>query len=139
TPYYNEYYPNKNIDYKYLSELLQSRVEILTDIKERAAFLNAFDNFDVELFVNKKWKTTVDMARELIDDCIAATDTEDMNAALEQLAERKGLKKGQVLWIHRIALTGAAATPGGGAEMVKLFGKAEALRRLNEVKKILGA
>ncbi|MDE6200269.1 MAG: glutamate--tRNA ligase [Clostridiales bacterium] len=138
-PYYNEYYPNKDIDYKYLSELLQSRVEILTDIKERAAFLNAFDNFDTELFVNKKWKTTVDMARELIDDCIAATETEDMNAALEQLTERKGLKKGQVLWIHRIALTGAAATPGGGAEMVKLFGKAEALRRLNEVKKILGA
>ncbi|MDE6029766.1 MAG: glutamate--tRNA ligase [Clostridiales bacterium] len=139
TPYYDEYYPNKKIDYKYLSELLQSRVEILTDIKERAAFLNAFDNFDTELFVNKKWKTTVDMARELIDDCIAATDSEDMNAALEQLAEAKGLKKGQVLWIHRIALTGAAATPGGGVEMVKLFGKAEAMRRLRAVKKILGA
>ena len=136
-PYYNEYYPNKNIDYKYLSELLQSRVEVLSDIKERAAFLDAFDNFDLELFVNKKWKTTIDMARELIDDCITATDAEDMNAALEKLAIDKGLKKGQVLWIHRIALTGAAATPGGGAEMVKLFGKAEAMRRLNAVKALL--
>ena len=139
TPYYNEYYPNRNIDYVYLSELLQSRVEVLSDIKERAAFLDAFENFDTELFVNKKWKTTVDMAKELIDDCIKATDAEDLNAALESLAESKGLKKGQVLWIYRIALTGAAATPGGGAEMVKLFGKDEALRRLNEVKKILKA
>lgn len=133
-PYYEKYCPNKNIDYRYLSELLQSRVEILTDIKERAAFLDAFENFDLELFVNKKWKTTVDMARELIDDCIECTKADDINAALEALAEKRGLKKGQVLWIHRIAITGAAATPGGGAEMIKLFGKDEALRRLSAVK-----
>ena len=133
-PFYEKYCPNKNIDYRYLSELLQSRVEILTDIKERAAFLDAFENFDLELFVNKKWKTTVDMARELIDDCIECTKADDINAALEALAEKRGLKKGQVLWIHRIALTGAAATPGGGAEMIKLFGKDEALRRLSAVK-----
>lgn len=136
-PFYDMYCPNKAIDYAYLSELLQSRVEVLTDIKERAAFLDAFDNFDIELFVNKKWKTTVDMARELIDDCIAATNSDDLNVALEKLAEDKGLKKGQILWIYRIALTGAAATPGGGAEMVRLFGKAEALRRLKHVKQIL--
>ncbi len=133
-PYYEKYCPDKNVDYVYLSELLQSRVEVLSDIKERAAFIDAFDNFDLELFVNKKWKTTVDMARELIDECIECTKADDMNAALEALAEKRGLKKGQVLWIHRIALTGAAATPGGGAEMVKLFGKDEALRRMTVVK-----
>lgn len=138
TPFYNEYYPNRNIDYAYLSELLQSRVETLSDIKDRAAFLDAFDNFDKELFVNKKWKTTIDMARELIDDCIACTNADDLNTALDALAERKALKKGQVLWIYRIAVTGAAATPGGGAEMVRLFGKTEALRRLEAVKTMLG-
>lgn len=142
-PYYDKYCPNKSIDYKYLSELLQSRVEVFADIRERAAFLDAFDGFDLELFVNKKWKTSVDMAKDLISDCIAATeamtDGESLNAALDALAEKKALKKGQVLWIYRIALTGATATPGGGAEMVKLFGKTEALRRLDEVKTRLGA
>ena len=138
-PFYAEYCPDKNIDYEYLSELLQPRVEILTDIKERSAFLDAFDSFDTELFVNKKWKTDVDMARRLIDSCIKATEAEDLNAALEAVAEAEGLKKGQVMWIYRIALTGAAATPGGGAEMIKLFGKAEALRRLSHVKEILKA
>ncbi len=133
-PYYAEYYPDKNIDYKYLSELLQSRCEVLADIKERAAFLDAFDNFDLELFVNKKWKTDRAMAKSLIDDCIKATESADLSAALETLAVDRGLKKGQVLWIYRIALTGAAATPGGGEEMVKLFGKNEALRRLKAVK-----
>ncbi len=141
-PFYEKFCPGKNIDYKYLSELLQSRVEILDDIKERAAFLDAFDSFDTTLFVNKKWKTDEAMARELIDDCIAITsahaDDGTLSEALNTLAETRGLKKGQVLWIYRIALTGAAATPGGGEEMVKLFGKKEALRRLKEVKKILG-
>lgn len=141
-PFYDKYCGGLNIDYEYLSELLQPRVEILSDINERTAFLTAFDGdaqkpFDFSLFVNKKWKTDEAMAKSLIDDCIAATNAPDLNAALDALAEARGLKKGQVLWIYRIALTGAAATPGGGAEMVKLFGKAEALKRLKKVKSAL--
>ncbi len=141
-PFYDKYCGGLNIDYEYLSELLQPRVEILSDINERTAFLTAFDSaaqkpFDFSLFVNKKWKTDEAMAKSLIDDCIAATNAPDLNAALDALAETRGLKKGQVLWIYRIALTGAAATPGGGAEMVKLFGKAEALKRLEKVKSAL--
>lgn len=141
-PFYDKYCGGLNIDYEYLSELLQPRVEILSDINERTAFLTAFDGdaqkpFDFSLFVNKKWKTDEAMAKSLIDDCIAATNAPDLNAALDALAETRGLKKGQVLWIYRIALTGAAATPGGGAEMVKLFGKAEALKRLEKVKSAL--
>lgn len=133
-PFYEKYIPNKNIDYAYLSELLQPRLEVLSDIRERAAFIDSFDGFDLELFVNKKWKTSIDMARDLIDGCIACTESNGIGEALEKLAEARGLKKGQVLWIYRIALTGAAATPGGGEEMVKLFGKAEALKRLETVK-----
>lgn len=141
-PFYDKYCGGLNIDYEYLSELLQPRVEILSDINERTAFLTAFDGgaqkpFDFSLFVNKKWKTDEAMAKSLIDDCIAATNAPDLNAALDALAEARGLKKGQVLWIYRIALTGAAATPGGGTEMVKLFGKAEALKRLEKVKSAL--
>ena len=146
-PFYNEYYKNAKVDLEYLSELLQSRVEILSDIKDKAAFLNSFDHkaktpFDFTLFENKKWKTDASLAKMLIDDCIKITedyadDLDALNAKLNELAESKALKKGQVLWIYRIALTGAAATPGGGAEMVKLFGKAEALKRLNKVKACL--
>lgn len=136
-PFYEKYCPNKKIDYRYLSELLQPRVEIFSDIKERTAFLDSFDSFDCELFVNKKWKTDIALARGLIDDCIACTQGDDVSAELERLAENRGLKKGQVLWIYRIAITGAAATPGGGEEMIRLFGKPETLRRLNAVKDIL--
>lgn len=134
TSYYDTYYPNRNIDYRYLSELLITRVETLSDIVERAAFLDAFDGFDLELLCNKKWKTDKAMAAMLMDELIAATKSDEIGAALEQVCAKHSLKKGQVLWIYRIALTGAAATPGGGEEMVKLFGKDEALRRLQTVK-----
>lgn len=143
TPFYDKYCPNKNIDYRYLSELLQPRVEIFSDIKERTEFLDAFDYsaktpFDFALFANKKWKTDADMARAMIDECIAATECDGERAEkLEKIAETHSLKKGQVLWIYRIALTGAAATPGGGDEMIRLFGKPEALKRLRHVKHCL--
>ncbi len=139
-PFYDEYCPDRKIDYKYLSELLQPRVEIFSDIKDKTAFLDAFDinrtrPFDFSLFQNKKWKTDEALARDIIDDCIAATKNPDtLGETLNNIAETRGLKKGQVLWIYRVALTGAAATPGGGEEMVRLFGKAEALNRLEKVK-----
>lgn len=144
-PFYAEYGIDKcACDLEYLSELLQPRVEILSDIKEKAAFLTAFDTtaktpFDLALFENKKWKTDAAMAKSIIDDCIEITKsaTTDLGEKLNALAEAKGLKKGQVLWIYRIALTGAAATPGGGEEMVKLFGKPAALERLEKVKSAL--
>ncbi|MCH5162393.1 MAG: glutamate--tRNA ligase [Clostridiales bacterium] len=146
-PFYKEYCDGLKIDYKYLSELLQPRVEILSDVKDKTAFLYSFDHsaktpFDFALFENKKWKTDTALAKSIIDDCIAVTkahgdNADALNAALENIAVEKNLKKGQVLWIYRIALTGAMATPGGGTEMVKLFGKPEALARLEKVKSCL--
>ncbi len=147
-PFYEKYCAGSNVDLEYLSELLQPRVEILSDIEEKTAFLHAFDEsaatpFDFALFENKKWKTDKALAKSMIDECIEITknanplDPESINAPLNALAEKNSLKKGQVLWVYRIALTGAPATPGGGAEMVRLFGKQRALRRLEQVKRAL--
>ena len=46
--------------------------------------------------------------------------------------EKRGVKKGQVLFCLRAAITGVANTPGGATEMATLFGKEETLRRLDE-------
>lgn len=146
TPFY-EKYGISGVDLKYLSTLLQQRIEIFGDIKDKCEFLTAFtDNdppFDFALFENKKQKTDLALAKSVIGDCVDITESacldgpDELNDKLSALAESKNLKKGQIFWIYRIALTGAAATPGGGYEMVKLFGKLEALRRLNVVKERL--
>lgn len=39
-------------------------------------------------------------------------DFDNLHDALVAYAEKSGYKKGQVLWVFRIAITGAAATPG---------------------------
>lgn len=45
-------------------------------------------------------------------------------------AEANGWKKGQVLWVFRIAITGAQNTPGGAVEMAELLGKDKTAARL---------
>ena len=84
------------------------------------------------MFVNQKWKTDATLAAKLLPDLIALAGSEwdTLHDALNAYAEQNGYKKGQVLWIFRIALTGAASTPGGATEMATLFGKKESLRRL---------
>lgn len=52
--------------------------------------------------------------------------------ALVALSVEQNCKKGAVLWIARIALTGLAATPGGASEIAEILGKDETLKRLDK-------
>lgn len=91
----------------------------------------------MEQFVNKKWKTDKALALKMIPSLKEAVKAADLSAALEKIAEDGGYKKGQVLWIFRIGITGAAVTPGGATEMALLLGKDECARRLEECEKRL--
>lgn len=125
-------------DLKYLAGLLKGRTEVLSDVKELTAFLNRFDGFDLDLFVNQKWKTDRDIARKMIPDLIGLLGQTDLHAALETYAAEKGYKKGQVLWIFRIGITGSAVTPGGATEMATLLGVDRCKARLTAALDRLG-
>ena len=122
----------KGYDLRYLATLLQGRTEIFSDVEKLTAFLTEFDGFDLDLFVNQKWKTDRDLAKKMIPDLMGLVrdDFENLHDALVAYAEKSGYKKGQVLWIFRIAITGAAATPGGATEMANLLGKEKVAARL---------
>ena len=122
----------KGYDLRYLATLLQGRTEIFSDVEKLTAFLTEFDGFDLDLFVNQKWKTDREVAKKMIPDLIGIVDKDfdNLHDALVAYAERAGYKKGQVLWIFRIAITGAAATPGGATEMATLLGKDKVAARL---------
>ena len=64
----------------------------------------------------------------LIDLCDKAFGS--LHDALVSFAEANGWKKGQVLWVFRIAITGAQNTPGGAVEMAELLGKDKTAARL---------
>lgn len=122
----------KGYDLRYLAALLQGRTEIFSDVEKLTAFLTEFDGFDLDLFVNQKWKTDRDLAKKMIPDLMGLVrdDFDNLHDALVAYAEKSGYKKGQVLWIFRIAITGAAATPGGATEMATLLGKEKVAARL---------
>ena len=119
-------------DLRYLATLLQGRTEIFSDVGKLTAFLTEFDGFDLDLFVNQKWKTDREVAKRMLPDLIGLVrdDFDNLHDALVAYAEKAGYKKGQVLWIFRIAITGAAATPGGATEMATLLGKEKVAARL---------
>lgn len=122
----------RGYDLRYLATLLQGRTEIFSDVEKLTAFLTEFDGFDLDLFVNQKWKTDRDLAKKMIPDLMGLVrdDFDNLHDALVAYAEKSGYKKGQVLWIFRIAITGAAATPGGATEMATLLGKEKVAARL---------
>lgn len=131
-PFFEKYDYLKNYDCKYLSTLLKGRAEILDDVGRLTAFLNEFENFDLTLFQNAKWKTDEALAATILPDLIEVCKDkfDTLSESLNEYALAKGYKKGQVLWIFRIAITGAQNTPGGASEMAVLLGKERTIDRM---------
>ena len=138
----------KGYDLRYLASLLHSRCESLADVGPTECFkdyrtdtdlsvnltefLRSYD-LDPAMFTHAKNKTTPDTARDMLPDLIKITDEqwgEGLYPALEKYAADKGVKKGAVLWIYRIALTASPVTPGGATEMAVLLGKDRSIERL---------
>lgn len=131
-PFYEKLDYLKGYDLKYLSSLLKNRCEIFSDVEKLTAFLTEFEGFDLDLFVNAKWKTDRDLAKKMIPDLteLCENSFDSLHDGLVAYAEKASYKKGQVLWIFRIAITGAQNTPGGATEMAALLGKDEVIKRL---------
>jgi len=130
----------KNLDKKYLCTLLQSRCIVINDVVELCGFIKAFNDFDLNLFINEKWKTDVAIAKAMLPSLLEELKTKldkkeltNLNEILETFAITNGYKKGQVLLIFRLALTGSLVTPGGAAEMAKLLGGDIILERLETI------
>ena len=123
-------------NYKKWDALLQSRIDIFSEIPEKVEFIAHFGEYDINMYYHKKLKADPETALKALK--FAASEVEkidDYNAenlqnAFRVAAEEAGMKSGLVMWSVRIAVTGAAVTPGGAAEMADILGKEETLKRL---------
>lgn len=137
-PFYETSAIAAKYDYNKFSALLQSRIDTLGDIPEKVIFIEDYNpNFDTALYIHKKNKTTLEIAKTVIDASIKVIETLscfEMNALHDAIlaeCEALGLKKGAFLWCFRIALTAHEVTPGGAFEMADLLGKTACLTRLH--------
>jgi glutamyl-tRNA synthetase len=135
-PYLSESITNKNIDLKKVSNLLQTRTEVLSDIPSKVGFLNELTDYDLDIYINKKMKTTLENSLESLKAALPVLEFledwsfESLHDKLIELAKKLGIKNGQMLWPVRTALSGWAVTPGGAIEIAELLGKEESLRRI---------
>ena len=129
---------SRNIDFRVLSEVLQPRTEVLGQIPEEIKFLENVADYSVELYNNKKMKTDPEVAKKTLALALetlkeqTSWDNDTLFAALKALAEKEGLKNGQILYPVRIALSGRETTPGGATELAVILGKEETLKRISE-------
>ncbi len=137
-PYYSQVLPEISEETsKLLTSLLQNRTSRLPEIPGQLGFLTTFEDFDLDLFVHKKSKTTLPLCRDVLADFLEilpeiSWTQEALHEAMTGYAAEKGLKNGQVMWPLRIGASGQAVTPGGAVEVLLLMGKEAALARLKK-------
>lgn len=138
TPFFEQSAIKGKYDYRKFGKLLQSRVEIFSEIPEKVEFIVNFNKIDNEMYFNKKFKLNSDVAKTILEAAIPHFEalnewTEDaLHQATVDVATKLEVKTGCVYTVMRIALTGVMVTPGGSVEMADILGKEESMSRLNQ-------
>lgn len=121
-----------------LAKLIQSRIEILSEIPEKLAFLPNVAPHTPELYCHKKFKLDARSARESLEqvralyETLPTWDETSIHDGLIELAQKTGKKNGMIMWPARVALCGLESTPGGAVELADILGREETLRRIEQ-------
>lgn len=138
TPFFEQSSIKGLYDYEKFGRLLQSRIEIFSEIADKVAFITDFKEIDKGLYNNKKFKLNSEIAKPILKECIdlfSASDDWSMDHLHEltvELANKLEIKSGAVYTVMRIALSGVMVTPGGSVELMDILGKEESIKRLNQ-------
>lgn len=136
-PYIRETYPECAAPGT-LCTLLQPRISTFAEISEKIFFLTKRVDCDMELYRNKKNKTTPESCHQMLLDmreslgALASWDNESLGASMEGYAAVNGVKLGTVMVAIRVAVARIAVTPGGATELMEVLGKEESLCRIDQ-------
>lgn len=124
------------VNLKKLGALLHTRIATFSDIEESIQFVINRLPMDSELYNNKKNKTTPEICKEILQECLPVLEGIDnwcndvLFEKLKSFAEKTERKAGAVMWAVRIAVARLGVTPGGATELMEVFGKTESLDRI---------
>lgn len=133
---YLEKYLKPGLDREKIGRMVKTRIEVFPDIEELVDFFNELPEYDPEMYVHKKMKTTKETSLPVLKDMAEILDKQDdwSNDALyakllEYVAEHE-YKNGYVMWPLRTAVSGKQMTPAGATEIMEVLGKEESLKRI---------
>lgn len=126
----------KDLDLRYIAELVKTRIETFLDIKDHIDFLEEFPDYDIAMYSHKKMKTNSENSKEVLEEILPTLETLDdysvasLESVIMNYIQSKGIKNGQGLWPIRTAVSGKQSTPGGAYEIMQILGKEESLKRI---------
>ena len=126
----------KDYDYKKLAAMAKTRIEIFPDIYELLDFFEEVPEYDSEMYVHKKMKTTKESSLEVLKELLPKFEAledysnDSLYAVLTDYVKEKGCKNGYAMWPVRTAVSGKQMTPGGATEIMEVIGKEESIKRL---------
>ena len=127
---------SSDLDLTKIAKMVQTRIEILPDIKDLISFFEELPEYDNSLFVNKKSKCNEEISLSILNEILPIlSDCDDFSnenlfAILKEYATKKEYKIGLVMWPIRSALSGLVSTPAGATEIMDVLGKEESLNRI---------
>ena len=137
-PWLRQAIQTPSIDLRAVAALIQPRCEVLGDIPEKVAFLQALPAYDNALYIHKKSKTNLENSLESLEaalpvlEGLADWSNAGLYDVLTALASAREVKNSVILWPVRVAISGLQSTPGGATELAALLGKDETLRRIRQ-------
>ncbi|MCY6355028.1 glutamate--tRNA ligase [Clostridium sp. ZS2-4] len=138
-PYYEKAFSKENMEklnVMKISELLQTRVELLNEIPDFIDFFEALPEYDIDLYTHKKMKTNPENSLVTLEKALPVLEAledwtfDSLHDTIFALIKEMEVKNGVVLWPLRTALSGKSFSPGGAFELAEILGKEESLRRI---------
>ncbi len=125
-------------DFDVLATVLQKRCEVLGDISEQVDFIDEIPEYDAELFVNKKMKTTLETSKTALEKILEKIENleewtiDAIHDKVFEVINELETKNGVVMFPLRVAVSGKQFTPGGGIELAVVLGKEKTLDRIKK-------
>ena len=134
-PFVNKDVIPENVNTEKMLSLLHTRISKFSEINDRISLFISLPDYSNDLFINKKNKVDIDLARKIINEAteledVEVWDNDTIYSKLIAMSEKLGVKSGAVMWCLRIAVSGMAVTPGGATEIMEVLGKKESMRRI---------
>lgn len=121
-----------------IAKVLQPRCEVLEQIPEQVDFVDELPDYDINMYVHKKMKTTLENSKTALEAILPILENlseEDflpgiLHDRMMELVGELELKNGQILWPLRVAVSGKQFTPGGGTDLCAILGKEDSIQRV---------
>jgi glutamyl-tRNA synthetase len=127
---------HRDVDLHRVAGMVQSRIELFSDITEMVDFIDEVPEYDASMYVHKKMKTNEENSLALLKEVLPVLEgTDDYSndalfALLKSFADEHEYKTGYVMWPIRTAVSGKQMTPAGATEIMEILGKEESLNRI---------